>query len=144
VVVIDKAFAYITNDNRLLVFEHAGILKAGIQVPAGSLLPGETLESAVIREAGEETGLSGFADVRFLGVSEFDARPFGKDELHRRHFFHLPFPGVVAEKWRWFENDPSDGSQTAIEFDLFWVSFSEARECLSYGHGAFIKALTNE
>lgn len=41
----------------LLVFEHAGIPEAGVQIPAGGVRHGEPLEMAVVREVYEETGL---------------------------------------------------------------------------------------
>jgi 8-oxo-dGTP diphosphatase len=139
--IVEKAFAYITNGNRLLVFEHVGIPEAGVQVPAGSILPGETPSAAAIREAAEETGLNGFGDPHLLGIQEFDARPFGKDEIHKRYFFHLPLPRAVEGRWRWFEIDPSDGSRLKIEFEHYWVPFAEAETRLAYSHNALIKTL---
>jgi NUDIX domain-containing protein len=51
-----KAFAYITNRNRLLVFIHPFAPEAGIQVPAGTIKADERPKEAVLREAFEETG----------------------------------------------------------------------------------------
>ncbi|HYQ28519.1 MAG TPA: NUDIX domain-containing protein [Polyangiaceae bacterium] len=138
--VVEKAFAYITNQGRLLVFEHVAS-DAGVQVPAGTIRLGEDPETAAVREANEETGLSRFFAVELLGVCEFDARPYGKDELHRRHFFHLPFVGLAPERWRHHELDPLDGDGRAIEFELYWVPLAEARACLAYGHGAFLERI---
>ena len=53
-----KAFAYITHERRLLVFSHPNHPEAGIQVPAGTVEPGETPHAAALREAAEEIGLS--------------------------------------------------------------------------------------
>jgi 8-oxo-dGTP pyrophosphatase MutT (NUDIX family) len=50
--------------DELLVFQHP---HAGIQIPAGTIEPGETPEVAVLREAAEETGLTEFAAVQPLG-----------------------------------------------------------------------------
>lgn len=44
-----KAFAYITQGNSLLIFEHEDAPEAGIQVPAGSIEAGETPEEAALR-----------------------------------------------------------------------------------------------
>jgi 8-oxo-dGTP pyrophosphatase MutT (NUDIX family) len=52
-----KAFAYITHGRRLLVFSHPHSPAAGIQVPAGTIEPGEPPELAVLREAAEAPGL---------------------------------------------------------------------------------------
>lgn len=38
---IDKAFAYITRADQLLVFEHVDVPRAGVQVPAGTVKAGE-------------------------------------------------------------------------------------------------------
>ena len=46
--VIYKVFAYITNQNRLLVFRHMDFPEAGIQVPAGTFMTGEELITAVL------------------------------------------------------------------------------------------------
>ena len=46
--VIKKVFAYITNQNRLLVFRHLDFPEAGIQVPAGTVMANEDLVTAVL------------------------------------------------------------------------------------------------
>lgn len=65
---IEKVTAFITrrhgDADELLVFEHPF---AGIQLPAGTVEPGEPAEAAALREAQEETGLTGFTGVHYLG-----------------------------------------------------------------------------
>lgn len=51
----------------LLLFQHP---YAGIQIPAGTIEPGESPESAALREAAEETGLTEFAAVQPLGFRD--------------------------------------------------------------------------
>ena len=53
---VEKAVAYITFGNSLLVFTHPAHPDAGVQVPQGSLEVGEEPVEAAIREAREETG----------------------------------------------------------------------------------------
>jgi len=57
----DKVLAYVVRWEsggwRLLVFEQANDPEAGTQVPAGTVEPGEALETAVWRELAEESGL---------------------------------------------------------------------------------------
>lgn len=53
----DRCVAYITRGRELLVFKHVKYPEAGVQVPAGHPEENESLESAVLREAYEETGL---------------------------------------------------------------------------------------
>jgi ADP-ribose pyrophosphatase YjhB (NUDIX family) len=54
----------------LLVFDHAGLPKAGRQVPAGGVKAGESVEDAVRREVAEETGLADVTVRSSLGMSQ--------------------------------------------------------------------------
>ncbi|MBN2310168.1 MAG: NUDIX domain-containing protein [Candidatus Hydrogenedentes bacterium] len=114
-----KAFAYITHGNRLLVFDHVHYPEAGTQVPAGTILPGECPEAAVLREAEEETGLTGLRLVGFLGEVDFVVR--SRNEVHRRRFYHLACTGPPPESWTHYERSPSDGTTEPILFKLYWV-----------------------
>lgn len=140
-----KAFAYITSlttsRHRLLVFSQPLSPEAGIQVPAGTIGENETPEDAVQREAGEETGLSRFTLVGLLGRQEFDARPFGRDEIHDRWFFHLTCDEETPERWRHGEHDPADAPGEVIPFDLFWVDLPDRVPPLIAGHDRFIPDL---
>jgi ADP-ribose pyrophosphatase YjhB (NUDIX family) len=57
----DKVIAYVVRWDaggwQLLVFEHTDAPEAGLQVPAGTVEPGEPLEAALWRELSEESGL---------------------------------------------------------------------------------------
>jgi 8-oxo-dGTP pyrophosphatase MutT (NUDIX family) len=68
---IEKVTAFVTrpvNGHReLLLFQHP---YAGIQIPAGTVEPGETPEAAAIRETQEETGLLNVAIDQYLGMHE--------------------------------------------------------------------------
>ena len=65
---IEKVTAFVTRETPhgrdLLLFEHP---YAGIQIPAGTVEPGEAIAAAALREAFEETGLTGLQLVRALG-----------------------------------------------------------------------------
>ena len=95
-VVRQKAFAYITNVKRLLVFEHPDHPDAGIQVPAGTIEIGEKPADAALREAFEETGLDGLKLAAFLGTCERDMSDTGVNEIHRRWFYHLLSEGGAS------------------------------------------------
>jgi 8-oxo-dGTP pyrophosphatase MutT (NUDIX family) len=73
--IVRKVTAFITQHRRgkdhLLLFRHP---TAGIQIPAGTVEDGEPAESAVIREAREETGLRGLRVERYLGCCENELR----------------------------------------------------------------------
>ncbi len=138
---MEKAFAYITCAEDLLVFRHPRSPEAGIQVPAGTIRPGESPPEAALREASEETGLQHLALVGSLGTADFDMSPFGKAELHRRHFFHLELTTSAPTKWQHHESDPSDGSTQPILFEFFWARLPDDVPPLIAGHGAFLEEL---
>lgn len=139
---LDKVLAYITHGNRLLVFRQPDFPEAGIQVPGGSVEPGEALEAAVLREAREETGLDGLRLVRFLGVREFDGRSRGRAELYVRRFYHLRCASAEPpQTWRHAEQTPSDGSPGPIAFELFWVPLPGGVPDLIAGMGALLPEL---
>lgn len=68
---LDKVSAFITREGaagrELLVFRHDNPA-AGVQVPAGTVDPGEPPDQAVLREAWEESGLGALRIVRPLGL----------------------------------------------------------------------------
>ncbi len=139
---LDKVLAYITCRDRLLVFRQPDFPEAGIQVPGGSVEPGEALEAAVLREAREETGLDGLRLVRFLGLRAFDGRSRGRDELHVRRFYHLRCVGAEPpETWRHAEHTPSDGSPGPITFELFWAPLPDGVPDLIAGMDALLPEL---
>jgi ADP-ribose pyrophosphatase YjhB (NUDIX family) len=139
--VVRKAFAYITHDNRLLVFRHIAEPRAGIQVPAGTVAAGEHPEDAALREATEETGLSGLEVVRFLGEIRRDRADVGLDEIHHRFFYHLRCTADPPETWRHAEHDPSDGSPGPIAFEFFWAPLPNGVPELIAGHDALLDVL---
>jgi 8-oxo-dGTP pyrophosphatase MutT (NUDIX family) len=136
-----KVFAYITHGARLLVFCHPESPEAGIQVPAGTVQPGEDPAAAVLREAIEETGRTDLVLVRLLGEQVFDPRDAGRDEIHHRHFYHLRCTGTPPATWRHWETDPSDGSPAPIPFDFFWVALPDGVPPLIADHGTLLPQL---
>lgn len=136
-----KAFAYITHARRLLVFRHPDSPEAGIQVPAGTVEPGECPEDAVLREAHEETGLSGLMLAGFLGEQIRSMVDFGIQETHHRFFFHLLYPGEPQSSWRHAEMHPAGGAAAPIPFEFFWVDLSHDAPELIAGHDFFLPQL---
>ncbi len=117
---MDKVVAYITRGDELLVFRHTEFPEAGIQVPAGTVEPGEDSEAAVLREAREETGLDLLSVRSFLGEREYDMHPYGKAEVHRRRFFHIELLKEAPTTWRHLET--SGGTKLVpVEFEFFWA-----------------------
>ena len=70
--IVEKVTAFITRTGRqgqqqLLLFQHP---QAGVQIPAGTVDAGEDWQTAVLREATEETGLTQLTIHRYLGQIE--------------------------------------------------------------------------
>ena len=65
---VRKVTAFVTRTgargDELLLFRHPF---AGVQIPAGTVDDGETVEEAAVREAEEETGIAGFRMRGYLG-----------------------------------------------------------------------------
>jgi 8-oxo-dGTP pyrophosphatase MutT (NUDIX family) len=92
----------------------------------------------VLREAQEETGLSGLRIERFLGVAEYDARPYA-DAVYVRFFFQLSVDASeLPERWTGWER--GDGKGEPIRFELFWIPLRKAH-VLAAGQSALLGRL---
>jgi ADP-ribose pyrophosphatase YjhB (NUDIX family) len=137
-----KVFAYITHQERLLVFKQPDFPEAGIQVPAGTVEVGEQLENAVLREAFEETGLANLMLDCFLGQQTRDMSDFGLNEVHHRSFYHLGCSEDPPTRWQHEESHPSTGAvQEAIVFELFWIPLSDSNSPLIADYGIMLPRL---
>ncbi len=125
---VEKVYAYIVQEERLLVFRHVDYREAGVQVPGGTLEAGETPEAGVLREAGEETGLRGLVLEKCLGRDECIDSSSKLTGTTVRYFFHLTCSHEVPETWQHYERHPSDGSPGPILFEFYWQPLAEAAQ----------------
>jgi 8-oxo-dGTP pyrophosphatase MutT (NUDIX family) len=130
-----KVICYVVVDGRLLVFRRRDESERGIQVPAGTVDPGEALEAAALREAIEETGQPGLEIVAKVGELDYvydrparGERP-RRDELHHRHFFLLRPTAILPEQWSHF----ADHSW----FEYEWIDLHRADD-LALEQGALL------
>ncbi len=139
---VHKVVAYITRGDHLLVFRQPGAYQAGIQVPAGTLEDGEQPEDGVMREASEETGLSGFTLESSLGQTRFDIAEFGRDEINVRHYFHLTYDKETPETWQHLEPHPSgEPTEPIYPFEFFWARMPDEVPDLIANFGEKLSAL---
>ncbi|MFJ4125990.1 NUDIX domain-containing protein [[Kitasatospora] papulosa] len=133
---VHKVLCYIVRDEELLVFRHTDYSyeEVGIQVPAGSIRPGESLEAAALREAGEETGLSDFRIVRKLGETRYDLSPY-RFETQHRHVFLLELTRPAPCRWK--SQEDHDGKRVSTRFECFWIPL-KAAHVLQSGQGALL------
>ena len=97
-------------------------------MPAGTMEPGE---------AREEAGLAGLVIAGLLGRHSFDCRPFGRNEVDDRWFFHLSCGAETPDRWRVWETTPATG-EPPILFELFWAPLDATLPSLIAGHDRFI------
>lgn len=135
----------------LLVFEHADDdpqAPSGIQVPAGSMLPYESLEDAAQREVQEETGLSGLTYVEQVGFVELGLYDEGGPSMS--NFVHLvaptsgELPAQTAERIEsldsWQHSVTGDGEDSGMTFLCRWEPLPLKVE-LAGGQAVFLDRL---
>ena len=140
-----KAFAVITRETavglEVLLLLHPDHPGAGIQLPAGTVKPGEDLLAAARREASEETGLTHLQLVGVLGEAEVDIRPWGRNELHHRTFVHFRCLEPTADVWEHWEDEPDDAPGQRFRFELRWVPLDDSLPDLMGDHGTGLELL---
>ncbi|GAB2814242.1 hypothetical protein GCM10022221_10090 [Actinocorallia aurea] len=137
---VAKALAYITNDaGELLVIRHIDYSyeEVGLEVPGGTIRPGEDPAAAALREAQEETSLVNLSLAASLGETTYDITPL-RSEIQHRHFFHLRAPGPHPPRWP--SAELHDGLQPPTRLECLWLPLNHAH-ALSLGHGALIHRL---
>lgn len=118
---VQKACAYLTRPSGdLLVFE--GPDHEGLQIPKGTVEPGETPREAVFREVAEESGLGAFGEVRRLASDVWLRR---ESRWYVRHFFHTVVHGSPD---RWTHTVTDGGAEHGAEFEFSWVDPRDAGE----------------
>jgi 8-oxo-dGTP pyrophosphatase MutT (NUDIX family) len=123
----DRALAYVTRERdgrkELLVFDHRDSPDAGTQVPAGRLEPHEEIETALLRELEEESGLSNARVVRKIGTFAPHELPHGRS--YTNHAFELEAPDAPDA---WEHIVAGDGDDAGLVFLYRWVPLSPPPE----------------
>lgn len=138
----EKVVCYIVREGHLVTFTHLDVplSEGGVQVPAGTIEPGESPQDAALREATEETGLTDLRVIRRLGENEYDVTPYRPEIMHR-HFYELTTDAYPREPWLAGEPDPDEGEPVAWE--CRWLPL-EKSHVLAAGLGSMIGALFQE
>ena len=137
-----KVQCYITrlraSTSQVLVFEHVDFPEAGIQVPGGSIDPGETASEAALREAWEESGLPGLRVKRYIGA--FCWWYEALKEEHERHVFHLETSQPLPERW---QHTVSAGEgDKGLRFAYYWLDAAAATHALSGDQGEYLQYIS--
>jgi 8-oxo-dGTP pyrophosphatase MutT (NUDIX family) len=99
----------------VLVFVHRDYPEAGVQVPAGTVEPGEDVTAAAHRELVEESGL-GPERVRL--VRKLTDHPEPEWDQHRHVFVFEP---LVALPDTWSHTVHGGGDDAGMVFDFNWL-----------------------
>ena len=115
------------------MFEHRDVPPAGLQVPAGRLDPGETLEQGLARELDEEAGVRA-TRVRELGTVE---GPRVGDVHYESHYFHVE---TDERRNAWEHVVHGDGDDAGLVFLCRFVPLDPEPQ-LAGRQGEFLRML---
>jgi 8-oxo-dGTP pyrophosphatase MutT (NUDIX family) len=126
---VRKVIAYVTRRRgrvtELLVFEHRGIPSAGLQVPAGTVEPGEDVAVAVVRELEEESGLVGLPMTGPIDVYVWE-HPYSHKQ-HQRHVFHFAAPADLPDHWTLNPRGERE-EKHGFTFEYRWIPLADASQ----------------
>jgi 8-oxo-dGTP pyrophosphatase MutT (NUDIX family) len=112
----------------LLVFAHRDLAEAGIQVPAGTVEPGEPPEAAACREVREESGLSS-QQVRLVRKLAEAPEP---EWDQTRHVYLFEVCGPLPD--RWSHRVTGRGEDAGFVFDYYWLPATPALDLAGGQH----------
>ena len=103
----------------LLLFRHVDFPDAPIQIPGGSIEPGEEPYAAALRELHEEAGLAALPLIRALGISECILPAWADlpERINRRHCYLFDGAGLPDE---WQHLVTGEGDDRALRFAYSW------------------------
>lgn len=138
---IEKACACVVQAGRLLVFRHP---LAGVQLPKGTIDPGETPAQAVLRELAEESGL--VLEAQSVALGHFDVErvangfiPGEEPEWQRWHVFWIAPVAPLPERWEHVAHGSPE--EDGLVFRYFWHPLAEPfPDEGAFSNGAFARA----
>lgn len=135
--IIKKAFGYVTRfkegQKQVLVFQHS-IPEAGIQIPKGTVEPGESTYDAVIREVQEETGLDNFTVEAFIAEDLFE---YKEGVVHHRFFYEIQ---TMDDREAWDYKPTGGGGEIGLTFHFFWIHAHDEVKLVK-GHGDYLNVI---
>ncbi|WP_229723215.1 NUDIX hydrolase [Deinococcus aerolatus] len=111
----EKVLCLVVRGSSLLVFDHADVPDAGVQLPAGGTEPGETPADTAVRELFEESGLS-LRCPRHLVSYRWEAQLPERFTRQVCHAYAFVAPPGLPDAW----THPADGHVFAYR----WAALS--------------------
>lgn len=124
---VNKSVVFVRRGDAILLFRHP---LAGVQLPKGTVEPGETTQAAARREVFEEVGLSLTRPLPMLGTW------ICPSPSAIWHVFMADAPTGTLEAWR--HAPTGGGPEAGLVFDVFWADLPRARKSL---HPLFLPVL---
>jgi 8-oxo-dGTP pyrophosphatase MutT (NUDIX family) len=129
-----ESFSYIIRLNQagpeLLVFD--SLEEPGLEVPKGSVQPGETPAQAAVREVWEESGLTGLILIRELGVTLW------QDE--EQHFYLFKTDQALPDRFEYVVTG-QDGDR-GMRYEYRWLEITPAlSQSLVQGSNRFVREM---
>ncbi|WP_276257263.1 NUDIX domain-containing protein [Haloglomus litoreum] len=122
---VQKSCVYATRaDGAVLVFE--GPSHETLQVPKGTVDPGETAREAAFRELAEESGVGAVSDIRQLASDCWHRRATADgDRWYVRHFFQVT---IHEPRERWDHEVTGSGAEVGETFSFRWLQPERAAD----------------
>ncbi|MDX2245838.1 MAG: NUDIX domain-containing protein [Bacteroidia bacterium] len=137
----NKVFGYITRMSggmrQVLVYSNRHQPESGIQIPGGTVEPGEKEEETLYREIEEESGL---VHLRFVGKlgKTIHKKPLRKETWH---FFQVE--SLESPAHHWVHRVSSFGKDDGNVYEFFWMPIAEAQKKLAKGQTDFLNQLSD-
>lgn len=119
---IEKACACVVQRGRVLVFRHPHS-HAGVQLPKGTIEPGEAPAAAVVRELAEESGLRLSAPPKLIAEMKFTGSKnmaFPERVPTQQRWFIFRFDAVELLPELWSHTATGSAAEHGLIFDYFW------------------------
>jgi ADP-ribose pyrophosphatase YjhB (NUDIX family) len=120
----ERVVAYVTRrreERTELLTIDQGDVEAGIQVPAGRVDPGESLEEGLAREVEEETGVTGVRVVGILADADEFEQLFGLG-AHRSYALHAE---AADDRDEWRHAVGGTGADAGFTYHCRWVPLDD-------------------